>query len=85
MVFEPDKKGFSEALAKNYLWYLEEVIALLEEYGLQTYIPHVTSHGMSRWYPEEVLGLMHLVDESTSAAYPTANASIKHIPDFLLK
>lgn len=76
---------FYAELHKEYLWYREELIALLEKHDLHIYVSHVVSNGMKRWYPEEVVNFLELVDEARNNSYPAANASIKHIPDFLLK
>lgn len=81
----PDHDGFVRRLTKEYLWYREELIQLMLDYGLSFYVEHVKQNGMYRWWPQEVIDLMMLVDQSMDQSIPTVDASEKHLPDFLLR
>lgn len=78
-------KFFEKVDKQTKLMYLEEVLELLRECDMDVYVSHFEADGMYRWYPEEILSLIGLVDESRSNTYPWANACEKHVPDFLLK
>lgn len=78
------RDSFEKALDSEYLWYRDEVIDLLKRYSLNKYIPHVKT-SFTRWYPSEVVALMDLVDKLEDPSIEVANASVKYIPDFLLK
>jgi hypothetical protein len=80
-----NRTKFIAELNKDHLWYKDEVIDLMKQHDLHMYVSHITDNGMHRWYPEEVVAFLDLVDESRSNNYPWANASEKHIPSFLLK
>lgn len=74
---------FIWALTQEQMWYREDIIALLLQHNLGDLIPAIKDNGMYRWYPEEVVHELALYRESIAS--PSIDASVKHIPSFLLK
>lgn len=77
--------AFLNDLNREHLWYRDELVNLLRSHDLDMYVQPVLDNGMYRWYPQEVVDLIILVNQVFEDNYPLVDASVKCIPAFLLK
>ena len=80
----PLSNAATNSINRKDLLYRDEIIDILVLAGDTSYVSHFSGQ-MYRWYPSEVFEFIALIDEANSSKYLVADASEKHIPDFLLK
>lgn len=60
-----ERRRFAENINGSYLWYLNDLLDMLDQHGMEEYTQHFKDHGMHRWYPEEIFAMIKQIDDGT--------------------